>query len=190
MTATQEEVRTTPRGTPCARSWDDAWIARVERREDDLDRRICGARTIGHASCPAVSDHASGRCGHHGGFALTGAPDGNRNAAVQKIIHHSGTEGNREGHEPVHHEGHREHEENPPPVISSEGEKSDPDLSPDDDRAVRARSVSEKALFTKPHHHPRAAPTEKEFVDDLRSGGYAGRVLGNECGADSGDPDP
>jgi hypothetical protein len=60
-------------------------MARVERREDELDRRICGARTIGHAPCPATSTHASGRCGHHGGFDLTGAPEGNRNAIVHNL---------------------------------------------------------------------------------------------------------
>ncbi len=73
---------TTRRGTPCARSWDPDWIARVEQREDELDHRVCGARTIGHAPCPAPSAHPTGRCGHHGGFALTGAPDGNRNAST------------------------------------------------------------------------------------------------------------
>ncbi len=37
--------RTTTRGTPCAISWDDAWVAQVEAREQAMDRRICGART-------------------------------------------------------------------------------------------------------------------------------------------------
>jgi hypothetical protein len=83
--ATQDAPTTTLRGTPLARSWDESWIAHVEAREDELDRRICGARTIGHAPCPASSDHPTGRCGHHGGFALTGAPEGNRNAAVHML---------------------------------------------------------------------------------------------------------
>lgn len=78
-------TNTTRRGTPCARSWNDAWIARVDAREEELGRRICGARTIGHLPCPGASDHPSGRCGHHGGFDLTGGQPGNRNAAVHML---------------------------------------------------------------------------------------------------------
>ncbi len=77
--------RTTAQGTPCAISWDDAWVAQVEARELAMDRRICGARTIGGKPCPLPSDHASGRCRHHGGFPLTGAPEDNRNAVVHGL---------------------------------------------------------------------------------------------------------
>jgi hypothetical protein len=77
--------RATPRGTPCAASWDDAWVAQVEAREQAMDRRVCGARTIGGKPCPLPSDHASGRCRHHGGFPLTGAPEDNRNAVVHGL---------------------------------------------------------------------------------------------------------
>jgi hypothetical protein len=84
-TVTETPPTTTRRGTPSARSWGPDWIARVEEREETLDRRICGARTIGHAPCPAPSTHPSGRCGHHGGFDLTGAPEGNRNAVVHNL---------------------------------------------------------------------------------------------------------
>ncbi len=77
--------RTTPRGTPCALSWDDAWVAQVDAREQNLNRRVCGARTIGGTPCPLPSDHPSGRCRHHGGFALTGAPADNRNAIVHGL---------------------------------------------------------------------------------------------------------
>jgi len=73
--------RTTARGTPCAASWDDAWVAQVEARERAMDRRICGARTIGGKPCPLMSDHASGRCRHHGGFPLAGAPEDNPSGA-------------------------------------------------------------------------------------------------------------
>lgn len=78
-------TRTTPRGTPCASSWTEDWIAAVEAREQAMDRRICGARTIGGKPCPQAADHPSGRCRHHGGFALTGAPAGNRNAVIHGL---------------------------------------------------------------------------------------------------------
>lgn len=77
--------RTTSRGTPCAQSWDADWVAQVEAREQAMDRRICGARTLGGKPCPLPSDHASGRCRHHGGFPLTGAPEDNRNAVVHGL---------------------------------------------------------------------------------------------------------
>ncbi len=77
--------RATTRGTPCALSWDDAWVAQVEAREQAMDRRICGARSIGGRPCPLPSDHPSGRCRHHGGFPLTGAPADNRNAVIHGL---------------------------------------------------------------------------------------------------------
>jgi len=75
----------TTRGTPCATSWTEDWIAAVEAREQAMDRRICGARTIGGKPCPQTADHPSGRCRHHGGFPLTGAPEGNRNAVIHGL---------------------------------------------------------------------------------------------------------
>lgn len=83
--STAAPPRTTPRGTPCAVSWDAAWVAQVAAREQALDRRVCGARTVGGTPCPLPSDHASGRCRHHGGFTLTGAPADNRNAVVHGL---------------------------------------------------------------------------------------------------------
>ncbi len=77
--------RATTRGTPCALSWDDAWVAQIEAREQAADRRICGARSIGGRPCPLPSDHPSGRCRHHGGFPLTGAPADNRNAVIHGL---------------------------------------------------------------------------------------------------------
>ena len=85
MSSATTTTRTTARGTPCARGWDEEWIEVVERREADLGRRICGARTIGGTPCTLPSDHASGRCRHHGGFPLTGAPAGNRNGVIHDL---------------------------------------------------------------------------------------------------------
>jgi len=73
------------RGTPCAKSWDDAWIATVEAAEERLDRRICGARTPAGNPCELRSNHDNGRCRFHGGFPLTGAPQGNRNAVIHGL---------------------------------------------------------------------------------------------------------
>ena len=76
---------TTELGTPCAPSWTDEWIAQVDAREADIGRRICGARTLAGKPCPLGSNHKSGRCKHHGGFNLTGAKPGNRNAVVHGL---------------------------------------------------------------------------------------------------------
>ena len=77
--------RVTSLGTPCAGSWDDAWIALVDWHEAEAGRRICGARTVGGTPCMSSSDHASGRCLHHGGVESAGAPEGNRNADVHGL---------------------------------------------------------------------------------------------------------
>jgi hypothetical protein len=65
--------------------WDDAWVERVEAAELELNRRVCGARTAAGSVCVLESDHACGRCRFHGGFDLTGAPRGNRNAVVHGL---------------------------------------------------------------------------------------------------------
>ena len=70
------DPKTTRKGTLCARSWDDVWVARVNESESSHGRRICGARTILGIPCSLGSTHASGRCRFHGGFDLTGAPAG------------------------------------------------------------------------------------------------------------------
>jgi len=36
---------TTTLGTPASPKWDDEWLARVDRKEQDLGRRICGAHS-------------------------------------------------------------------------------------------------------------------------------------------------
>jgi len=72
-------------GTPRARSWDDAWLEMVNAAEGRLGRRICGARLIDGTPCELGSSHASGRCRFHGGFDLTGAPAGNRNAYIHGL---------------------------------------------------------------------------------------------------------
>ncbi len=79
------EPKTTRKGTPCAQSWDDAWVARVNESESSHGRRICGARTMAGTPCSLGSTHASGRCRFHGGFDLTGAPAGNRNAVMHGL---------------------------------------------------------------------------------------------------------
>ncbi|MBI5092883.1 MAG: hypothetical protein HZB26_10630, partial [Candidatus Hydrogenedentes bacterium] len=77
-------THTTP-GSPCAKSWDTPWIAQVEAAEQRLGRRICGARTHNGVPCELESNHANGRCKFHGGFALTGAAPGNRNAVIHGL---------------------------------------------------------------------------------------------------------
>jgi hypothetical protein len=72
-------------GTPAAKSWDSAWLALVDAAEAKLGRRICGARTLDGAPCELPSNHPTGRCRFHGGFDLTGAPPGNRNAYIHGL---------------------------------------------------------------------------------------------------------
>lgn len=79
-----EKVRTV-RGTSCAQSWDTDWVAVVETKEQELDRPICGARLMDGSPCTLASNHPSGRCRYHGGFDLTGAPKGNRNAVIHGL---------------------------------------------------------------------------------------------------------
>ena len=79
------EQRHTPGGTPCADSWDADWVAQVTAVEEKLDRRICGARCLDGTPCPRTSDHDSGRCAHHGGHPLAGAPKGNVNARIHGL---------------------------------------------------------------------------------------------------------
>jgi hypothetical protein len=57
----------------------------VEAREAELNRRICGARTLSGLPCALAPNHENGRCKYHGGFNLTGAPAGNRNATVHGL---------------------------------------------------------------------------------------------------------
>ncbi|HIJ65265.1 MAG TPA: hypothetical protein HPP77_04870, partial [Candidatus Hydrogenedentes bacterium] len=75
----------TKRGTKCSRVWQDDWIERVEKTEAELGRPICGARTMAGTPCTLGSNHPSGRCRFHGGFDLTGAPKGNRNAVLHGL---------------------------------------------------------------------------------------------------------
>jgi hypothetical protein len=77
--------RTTTLGTPCARSWTEDWITAVNAKETELNHRICGARLPDATPCCNTSDHPSGRCQFHGGFDLTGAPPGNRNAHIHGL---------------------------------------------------------------------------------------------------------
>jgi len=68
-----------------AKSWTPDWIAAVEAKEESLERPICGARLMSGNPCTLVSTHPSGRCRYHGGFDLTGAPEGNRNAVLHNL---------------------------------------------------------------------------------------------------------
>ena len=81
----RKEPRPTAMGSPCARSWDDAWIANVEETEQRLQHRICGARMMSGTPCELSPNHENGRCRFHGGFALTGAAPGNRNAVIHAL---------------------------------------------------------------------------------------------------------
>jgi hypothetical protein len=77
--------RHTSLGTPCSPAWDSDWIAVVETREREVGHRICGARTLAGTACPLKPNHKNGRCKYHGGFDLTGAQPGNRNAVIHGL---------------------------------------------------------------------------------------------------------
>lgn len=77
--------RTTALGTPCSRRWDAPWIVAVDAAELKLERRICGARCTDGTPCTLASNHPNGRCRFHGGFDLTGAQPGNRNAVLHGL---------------------------------------------------------------------------------------------------------
>ncbi|MFA6241067.1 MAG: HGGxSTG domain-containing protein, partial [Candidatus Hydrogenedentales bacterium] len=85
MSTTSATPTTTTLGTPCARSWSGEWIATVNATESKLNHRICGARLPDGTPCTRTTDHPSGRCRFHGGFDLTGAPQGNRNHIIHGL---------------------------------------------------------------------------------------------------------
>ena len=80
-----DKTRRTQLGTPCSPVWDDEHIARVEEAELRLNRRVCGARTMAGTPCTVEANHDNGRCRFHGGFNLTGAQPGNRNAVIHGL---------------------------------------------------------------------------------------------------------
>ena len=80
-----EDINATLRGTPIAKSWPKQWVKTVSDAESRLGKRICGARTQSGTPCELASKHSSGRCRFHGGFDLTGAPEGNRNAMLHGL---------------------------------------------------------------------------------------------------------
>jgi len=57
----------------------------VNAAEQELGRRICGARTMAGTPCTLEANHENGRCRFHGGFDLTGAPKDNRNAVLHGL---------------------------------------------------------------------------------------------------------
>ncbi len=80
-----DNTNTTPMGTPWASTWDKSWAASVAAKETELDRRVCGARTLSGEPCTLTSDHHTGRCRYHGGTEAIGAPLGNQNARVHGL---------------------------------------------------------------------------------------------------------
>ena len=84
-TAPRRDPRTTEFGTPAAHSWTGEWLESVNQRAKTYGRPICGARTPAGTPCTASPTHENGRCPHHGGFDLTGAPKGNRNAIIHGL---------------------------------------------------------------------------------------------------------
>ncbi len=85
VTSPRRDPRTTQFGTPAAHSWTDQWVEAVNQRAHECQHPICGARTPAGTPCTAKPTHQNGRCPHHGGFDLTGAPEGNRNAAIHGL---------------------------------------------------------------------------------------------------------
>jgi len=75
----------TDHGTPGAKAWSLEWFERVDALEHELGRRICGGVCPDGTPCRRTSTHSSGRCSHHGGNHLTGAPKGNENARVHGL---------------------------------------------------------------------------------------------------------
>ena len=84
-TSSEIEPRRTDLGSPCSPAWDAAWVGVVNAAEQELGRRICGARTMAGTPCTLEPNHENGRCRFHGGFDLTGAPKGNRNAVLHGL---------------------------------------------------------------------------------------------------------
>ncbi len=72
-------------GSPCSPAWDTGWIEVVEDAEQKAGRRLCGARTLDGTPCTLEPGHENGRCRYHGGFNLTGAQPGNRNAVIHGL---------------------------------------------------------------------------------------------------------
>ena len=79
------DTKHTDLGSPCSPCWDDDWIAAVNAAETKAERRICGARTCANTPCTLPPNHDNGRCRFHGGFDLTGAQPGNRNAVIHGL---------------------------------------------------------------------------------------------------------
>lgn len=81
----RRDPRTTEFGTPAAHAWNDQWLETVNEHARACGHPICGARTPANNPCPAPPTHENGRCPHHGGFDLTGAPKENRNAVIHGL---------------------------------------------------------------------------------------------------------
>ena len=71
QTKRRAEPRNTSIGTPCARTWDDAWGAKLEAAEQRLQHRVCGARTMAGNPCELAPNHENGRCRFYRGARPT-----------------------------------------------------------------------------------------------------------------------
>jgi hypothetical protein len=81
----RKDVVHTPMGTPCSPTWEPEWIEAVEKSEQELSRRCCGAHAPDERPCSLESNSKNGRCRFHGGGLGVGAPKGNSNARIHGL---------------------------------------------------------------------------------------------------------
>jgi hypothetical protein len=81
----KKDVVHTKMGTPCSPKWDDEWVTFVEKTEETVGHRCCGAHATDNAPCELESTSKNGRCRFHGGGLNVGAPKGNTNAQIHGL---------------------------------------------------------------------------------------------------------
>lgn len=81
----RKDVECTKMGTPCSPKWDDDWIEAVDKTEEEVGHRCCGARVNGVYPCELEASHENGRCRFHGGGLGSGAQKGNTNARIHGL---------------------------------------------------------------------------------------------------------
>ena len=84
-TTSKQGTLYTERGTPISPQWDDEWIACVEKTEETIGKRCCGARVNEIFSCELEASNKNGRCRFHGGGLGSGAQKGNTNARIHGL---------------------------------------------------------------------------------------------------------
>ena len=84
-TSTRKKTVHTKLGTPCSPKWEKDWIAEVEKTEEKLGHRCCGAHALDEFPCELESTSENGRCRFHGGGLGIGAPKGNSNARIHGL---------------------------------------------------------------------------------------------------------